>query len=639
MAEKIIGIITQTDSDILDILKSHSGIILRIIKPENITKELLEECHSIAVLAGTEKEPLLLKPWERIAVEEQLKKGKKVFSEFCLSLGHVYTQEPSCTRFERLCFCHDGISIDGIAYGDILDEQNNTRVKPWDITCSKNRPLLQYVKVNVHSNTEVTEQMLEKIDERAIWFDEPDNLLVCAFRISNFVKARFSPVKKWRSLIKYILEWLSDEKIALDSIENSYSLKGYKDLQSFDEQVKESVKEGMAWFEGAELLVDNGKGGLKEGLATEIFPDGSQRLLSSLRHDCMGEVSFAYFLQHMREKNERSLEISNNLSAIYFNFMQIKEEGPFKGMLRWTNQGWGVCYQDDVARTLLPELLKCLYTGEKLYLDECVEALKFLVKTTGTDGTRVFRTDIKDMDEALRKKLVEEPGNFPSAHYNAFYSAALLLAYKLTGIREFRETGIKGLETIMSVYPDTIREHSETQELCRLIMPLTYLYWTTKENKHKEWLYKVTEDLQRVRHKSGAYLEWDTGYKSTRFGKNDDECSLLTKNGDPVVDLLYSLNWLPVAFIQAHMVTGDKYFYDLWEDIARFMMSVQIRSKNKQINGGWARGVDVELMEVFALPNDLGWGPWAMETGWTVGEILAGLQMGLIKEQLVKFYL
>lgn len=637
MTEKIIGIITKNESDILDLIQKN-GIKLSIMKPEDITKERLDRCYSIAILAGTEKEPLLFKPQERVALEEQLKKGKKIFSEFCLSIGYVYTQEPSSTRFDRLCFCHDSVSVDGIAYGDILDDQNNTRVKPWDITCSRKRPLLQYVRANVHSHTEVTGRMLEKVDERAIWFDEPDNLLVCALRMSNFIKARFSPAKKWRSLVKYILEWLCDEKINAECVDSAYSLHAYDDQKCFEEQIRESVNLGMGWFEGANLLVDDGKGGIKEGLATEIYPDGSQRMLTGLRHDCMGEVSFAYFLDHMRNKTRRSLEVSNNLSVIYFNFMQIKEDGPFKGMMRWTNQGWGVCYQDDAARALIPELLKCLYSGEKLYLDACVEALNFLAGTTGIDGTRVFRTDIKDLDEAMLKKLASEPGNFPSAHYNAYYLAALLLAYKLTGTQVFRKMGIKGLETIMAAYPDTIREHSETQELCRLILPLAYLYWITKEDKHKAWLYKVTWDLQRFKHASGGYLEWDTGYKSTRFGKNDEECSLLTQNGDTVVDLLYSLNWLPSAFIQAYMITGDAYFYDLWQNISKFMISIQIRSSNKEINGGWARAMDVDMMEVFALPNDLGWGPWAMESGWTVGEIVSGLQLGLMKEELMKYY-
>ena len=52
----------------------------------------------------------------------------------------------------------------------------------------------------------------------------------------------------------------------------------------------------------------------------------------------------------------------------------------------------------------------------------------------------------------------------------------------------------------------------------------------------------------------------------------------------------------------------------------------------------WARGYDVDKMEVFGLPNDVGWGPWAIESGWTVAEITAGLYAGILKDELKEYY-
>ena len=74
-------------------------------------------------------------------------------------------------------------------------------------------------------------------------------------------------------------------------------------------------------------------------------------------------------------------------------------------MMRWSEQGWGICYQDDVARAIIPQLLKCLYLNTKHYLQECVNALEFLIKTTGTDGTRVFRTENINLDEKEIERL------------------------------------------------------------------------------------------------------------------------------------------------------------------------------------------------------------------------------------------
>jgi hypothetical protein len=336
----------------------------------------------------------------------------------------------------------------------------------------------------------------------------------------------------------------------------------------------------------------------------------------------------------MLSGDKKSKEISENLISLCFDFMQYKEEDHLKGMLRWTQEAWGVCYQDDAARVLISQLLQCLYTGENKYLKECTEALDFLVRTTGTDGTRVQRTDnIKLTPERIRQ-LAENPANYISTHYNAFYLAALLLCGKLANNRTFIDTGIKGLESIMAAYPHTAREQSETEELCRLIMPLSWLYLTTKEEKHKDWLYMVTDYLQHMKHPSGAYLEWDSDYLAACSRKENSECSLLTKNGDPVVDMLYSINWLPLGFIQAYMVTGDEYFYNLWKDIAGFFIKSQLGSSNPMINGVWTRGFDIDIMEVYGTPNDMGWGPWAVESGWTMGEIIAGLAMGANKKYI-----
>ncbi|MEG0692921.1 MAG: hypothetical protein RR444_07550, partial [Oscillospiraceae bacterium] len=265
-------------------------------------------------------------------------------------------------------------------------------------------------------------------------------------------------------------------------------------------------------------------------------------------------------------------------------------------------------------------------------------ALDFLIHTTGKNGLRPARTDNLTLDEAEIKRIQETDCDLPSAHYNAFHLASLAVCGKMTNQKEYIDIAIKGLTSIMNTYPKTRREQSETEELCRLVLPLSWLYWITKDELHKTWLYSVVTDLQKMRHKSGAYLEWDSDYSADCSKTEGGECSLLTCNGDPVVDLLYSVNWLPLGFIQAYLVTGDSWFYELWKDVSSFLISIQIKSKNKQINGSWARGFDVDFMEVYGLPNDVGWGPWAIESGWTVSEIAAGIGIGIIADELKKFY-
>src|SRR5699024_6071160 len=251
--------------------------------------------------------------------------------------------------------------------------------------------------------------------------------------------------------------------------------------------------------------------------------------------DCVGESSMAFMFYHMLKGDEKSLNISDNLTKASFDYFQVKE-GLHKGMFRWSNEGWSVCYQDDVARAILPYLFKSLYLGDEEYLDNCEDALNYLVNTTGTDGLRVARTETINLTPEKMEALKNNPADYPSGHYNGYYLATLLLTYKLTGNEKFKKVGVKGMESLMAVYPNTIREHSQTQEICRLIMPSAFLYWITGEKKHKDFLYKLVEDLENYRHESGAFTEWDEGYQATRSRTEDTECSLLVDNGDPVVD-------------------------------------------------------------------------------------------------------
>ena len=91
-----------------------------------------------------------------------------------------------------------------------------------------------------------------------------------------------------------------------------------------------------------------------------------------------------------------------------------------------------------------------------------------------------------------------------------------------------------------------------------------------------------------------------------------------------------------VSFIQSYFVTKDPCFYTLWEDITVFSKS-QLRSEDKVIDGVWTRAFDINHKEVYGCRN-IGWAPWSVETGWTLGEIIIGIQQGLMAEELIEKY-
>lgn len=629
-----IAVITESKSDFSRLLESVPGTQVQYMKPGTLSDYDLDLYEAFCILGGVCDTPIVLSADERTMVEHERAEGKRVFAEFCISIGDVYCADPAETQFKRLVFLGDNLG--SLNRNDILDDQCNSSVANY-VRPKGSRPVLVYKEylVDGYSSAALSQKEKDSFADWALWFMTPETL-VCNFRFCNGIRARFSPVVKWRELFTAAVRWITGETSCEPEFPSAYHL----DVRlggASPEALGACVSAGISWFENAGILLRNGKGGVLEGLHSKIYPDGSQKYATAIRTDCSGETSLAFLSCYLLTRNPVFREKMDHLQRFCMETMQVKG-GMFKGMLRWTNSAWEVCYQDDASRAIIPVLLKFLYTGDAAYMGSAVQALNFLADVTGTDGTRATRIDTIALDEASLGELSQKPGNYPSAHYNAYYSAALLLGYRLTGIERFKEIGVKGLSTIMSAYPDTLREHSETQELCRLIMPLSWLYWVTGEERHRQWLYRVTHDLQKFRHKSGVYTEWDTGYQASCSHHFHSECSLLIRNGDPVVDLLYSVNWLPMAFSQAYLVTGDSRFLGLWKEISAFFVTSQIHSDNPLIDGAWARGFDADLWEYSGIPYDVGWGPWAIESGWTVAEILSGLALGMGMDALRPSY-
>ena len=562
----------------------------------------------------------------RAALEEETNKGKRIFTEALNSWGGVYSAAPAETTRSRLIVTPalaDGAAGD-LCTGDLLDDGCNSYMRPW-YGVKEDQTLLVY-REHVTAHRRLNGFVQEKDDAPALW-TAGGNVMMCPFELHDFNRARFSPRMAWRSLIAYVARWITGvAPAAFPAPVVTYGISAdLTDGPAFEEQRKEAIRRGVTRLKG--FLVDGGRGGILEGLRHNITPDGAQAVADTVRTDCCGEAAGAFGFYAALTHSEEYRRIARDLFDFVFGPMQVKG-GAFDGMLRWTDTGWQVCYGDDAARAMLPALYECLFLNDTSRFPAVCRALDFLVKTTAKDGCRVSRTDMPALlgDGALETLSEAEHGT-PSAHYNAYYHAALLLAYRAGGDRVYFDVARRGLETIMSLYPDTRREQSETEELCRLILPLAALYESSREEKHLEMLRRVAKDLTAHRHPFGGYCEWDTGYKAACSRESRGECSLLTENGDPVADLLYSNNWLPAGFAYAYRVTGDRRFYEMWRGIAAFFIKTQARSENPQYDGLWSRAFDMELGEVYGCPHDVGWAANCSETGWTDAEILMGLML------------
>ncbi len=608
-----VAVITTKESDLSALLRQYAQV--DIFPFESVPS--LDAYDSIALLGGTSAASVAMPIDLRLQVERAMQNGKPVFAEWLSSIGYCYPVSSKGTVSDRMLWLDE--QTDGLRRGDLLDDRANSRMIFGGFPKNAQPLLACGGHIVKHDHTDDIPDV--KPEDWTLWMYE-DTTMVCTFRLCNFAAARFAPAARWNAIASHIIRHLTGKTVQVCPAP-------VVTMDNPAAPLADTFKRGVAWMDAANLLIDEGKSGAYEGLAHNINPEGVQSFAPAVRNDCSGEVGGAYFFDWLLHKNEQSYARFQNLQTFSFERMTDLAEGPLYGMMRWTTNNYGVCYGDDVARTVLGSLLSMQFTEEKRYLDTIRSAMDFLLSTTGTDGLRVSRTDAETLTDEKLQALRETPSDFPCAHHNGYYMATLLLTYRQTGETKYLTAAEKGLRSMMAVFPDTIREHSETQELCRLILPLACLYEATGSDEHKGWLYAVADRLETYRHENGGYTEYDTGYKANRSRTSGTESSLLADNGDPVADLLYSLNWLPLGFAYAYQATADERFKRCWQDITAFMTNVQMRSDNPKLDGCWCRGIDLDRREAYGMPHDVGWGACAVESGWTVAEILMGIGFGL----------
>nr|MBQ4320547.1 hypothetical protein [Clostridia bacterium] len=501
-------IISEHESDLSRLMSASAECTLMSFKEAESAD--FSKYSAVALLCGTVGgSPYTLSAALRIKTDEYAESGRPMFYEWCSSFSFTYTigessadgkdsRNDAMTRYIYL-----GDDTGTLTYGDLIDSQANYaciyKYAPKDA-----KPILYNAgHVLKHDHVERSEINTDEIPMKSwrLWYYDRTRL-ICSFRISNFIKARFAPFKSWCGIAALILKHLG--------IKNPAVANPYYKLGSGGDTI-ETFGRGMKWFDGCDIVIENGRYGVHEGLGHAIRPDGTQDRRSNVRVDCVGEVAGAYLFDHILNGSETSFDVYKELSSFVFEKMQVKS-GRLRGMVRWSECAWSTLYGDDTARAILSTLLYIMYTDDRTRLPDIESALDFLITITGTDGLMNHGVDAETLTDERIEKMSSKPSNQYCAHRNAYYSAALLLAYRLDGKQSYLDTAVRGLSAIMNVYPNTMRAISETEELCRLIFPLSCLYQVTGSEKHKKWLYDVSERLEIYRYPKGGYTEVDPGY-------------------------------------------------------------------------------------------------------------------------------
>ena len=141
---------------------------------------------------------------------------------------------------------------------------------------------------------------------------------------------------------------------------------------------------------------------------------------------------------------------------------------------------------------------------------------------------------------------------------------------------------------------------------------------------HREWLDTVVNRLLQNQDESGAIREELGGEGLGMFGKAKSnkeygvsEAPLISVNGDPVADMLYTSNFAFFSLNEAAHATGNPEYKKAVDKLSDFLVRIQANSENQpDLDGAWMRAFDFSRWDYFASNADQGWGAWCTLTGW-----------------------
>ena len=512
---------------------------------------------------------------------------------------------------------------------------------------------------------------------------EGGRVLVAATRLSQFVTGRYAPAEAWRALWSGVLNWLlrcepGEEGPVLIWTPVVRPAYGPDKLLPRDAEAA-ALRRGADWFLNSQLLLHpsrsaqvdaaaahcggripvpppgsphgDGSLGILEGMVSIIQPDGGQLQSAARRGDCTGESAMALALAGTVERDPEKIAIARNLLDFWY-FTSPARQGERAdphhgayGLLAWgiTTPAWYAAnYGDDNARALLGTLAVAGLTGDDRWDEPVMMCLLANLRTTGALGFRGSRIDLDELAKEgwatfFRREIVNL-----APHYEAYLWACFLWAYGQTGDRIFLDRTENAIRMTMTAGPSAWHwTNGLAQERARMLLPMAWLVRVRDTPEHRTWLRQAVEGVAGLQVPCGAIREelgtpglgdYPPPASNQAYGTN--EASLIQQDGDPVCDLLYTVNF---AFLGLHeaATAGDELAARAEDRLAEFLCRIQVLGEMRpELDGAWFRAFDFQRWEHWGSNADAGWGAWAVESGWTQGWITAVLALRQMKTSL-----
>lgn len=349
-------------------------------------------------------------------------------------------------------------------------------------------------------------------------------------------------------------------------------------------------------------------------------------------------------------KNPEDSGISANLNDFIYFKSELAQgprndpKSPSFGLVGWSvPNSPGIYYGDDNARSMLGTMAAAGLLRSSRWDEKVLRCLLGNLRTTGVLGFRPNALTEAELQRFGWRHFYDEKFINYHPHFEAYPWACFLRAYGLTHFSPFLDRARTGIRMTMAAYPDNWRwTNGLQQERARMLLPLAWLIRIEDKPEHRQWLKRIASDLVAFQTESGGIREelGAPGKSSISPPKSNEEygtseTSLMQQNGDPVCDLLYTVNFAFLGLHEAATATHDASYIRAENKLAEFLCRIQIQSeKHPELAGGWFRAFDYRGWDYWASASDWGWGPWSIETGWTMSWITSVLAMRDLKTSL-----
>lgn len=658
----VIHISCQSSNDLYGILQKQKNLIVRIHNSP-FTAASDAEVGGVVIILSDEY------PFNRVNLSEEFfklvrEKNLRVFLEYPSYLPGVELGKPVKANLERAV-------VNSSFFKNFPDSLNILNING-----------LSYIPAHV-KNSHIVIAKVAGFDKSIfglpentspLLFELPDyNVLVSTTKLSNFVKGRYSPRNEWVNVWMHILTYLMPET-QIAELQCEYAIEPmYGETEKLPANFqKESITRGIEWFSNAKMLahksydgvtqkiidegnqrlkwdksmpVGNGQDGVYECIFSQIDENGNQPIGIIKRGDCISETAMTFACAGTILNNQKYIEISNNLLDFYLvNSEATKNEygnpkhGAY-GLIPWgiSNEAWyKASYGDDNARFFISALTTSVLAGIERWDETLMKTLLSLLRTTGINGFRGNRIDLPDFEKNGWEYYYNQDIINMHPHFEAYLWACMLWAYDKTGDLLFLERTRDAIHKTMANYPDNLKwANGLAQEKARMLLPLAWLVRIENTPKNRTMLLTVVNSILDLQDECGAIREEVGDLKMGRYpppqsneAYGTKEASLISQNGDLVCDLLYTTNFAFLGLHEAYYATNDFKIKVACDKLAEFLCRIQVASKDHpEVDGGWMRAFDFGRYEHWGSNADLGWGAWAIESGWTQGWILSVLAL------------